>query len=131
MPERATPRKLWRFHRPSFLRFVALFGTEVIIALFFRDPLIRQWLGDVLVVMLVAYFVHAFAAFPMRQIAIGAWLFAIGIELLQGLQLIERLGWQDSLLAHWTIGSTFDWKDIFAYTLGGLVIMVIHPNRKP
>jgi hypothetical protein len=124
------PGKLWRFDRGSFTKFAIILGIEVIIAVFFRDPWIRQWLGDVLVVMGVAYFIDAFVALPMCKIAIGTLIFAYGIEVLQFFKVIDRLGWQNSQLAHLTIGSTFDWKDLFAYTLGAAILMFIHRDRQ-
>jgi hypothetical protein len=124
------PGKLWRFDRASFTKFAIILGIEVIIAVFFRDPFIRQWLGDVLVVMGVAYFIHAFVALPMFKIAIGTLILAYAIELLQSFKIIDRLGWQNSQLAHLTIGSTFDWKDLVAYTLGAAILMFIHRDRQ-
>jgi hypothetical protein len=115
---------------PWFTRFAIILGIEVIIAVFFRDPLIRQWLGDVLVVMGIAYFIHAFVALPMFKIAMGTLMFAYGIEVLQSFKLIDRLGWQNSQLAHLTIGSTFDWKDLVAYTFGIAILMLIHRDRQ-
>lgn len=94
------------------------------IALFFRDQWVRPLLGDVLVVMAIAYFIHAFVAIPLRKIAIGTLIFAYCIELLQFLRILDILGWQDSLLAHLTIGSTFDWRDLVAYTIGIVVVML-------
>lgn len=117
-----------RFNRTSFTLFAILFAIVVIIALFFRDDLIRPLLGDVLIVMVIAYFVHAFIAVPLRKVAIGTLIFACLIEFLQFLNLIDILGWRNSHLAHLTIGSTFDWRDLVAYTLG-IAIVLLTANR--
>ncbi|MEB3293455.1 MAG: DUF2809 domain-containing protein [Synechococcales bacterium] len=114
----------FRFNRLSFILFVILFAIEVIIAVFFRDPWIRHFLGDVLVVMVIAYFIHAFLAVSLRKIAIGTLIFAYFVEFLQVLNLIDRLGWRDSQLAHLTIGSTFDWRDLVAYTIGTAIVLM-------
>lgn len=117
-----------RFNRRSFTLFAILLAIVVMIALFFRDDWIRPLLGDVLIVMVIAYFVHAFVAAPLRKIAIGTLIFAYLIEFLQFLNLIDILGWRNSELAHLTIGSTFDWRDLIAYTLG-IAIVLLTTNR--
>jgi Protein of unknown function (DUF2809) len=121
-------RNWFRFHRTSFTWFALLFAMVVMIALFFRDDWIRPLLGDVLIVMVIAYWIHAFVAVSMPKIAIGTLVFAYTVELLQFLNLIDRLGWRDSQLAHLTIGSTFDWRDLIAYTLG-IALVLITPKR--
>lgn len=113
-----------RFYLPSFVLFAILFAIVVIIALFFRDDWIRPLLGDVLIVMVIAYFVHAFLAISLRKIAIATLIFAYLIEFLQFLKLIDLLGWRNSQLAHLTIGSTFDWRDLVAYMIGVSIVLL-------
>jgi Protein of unknown function (DUF2809) len=122
-------RKLLRFDRRSFILFSIIFVIEVIIALFFRDPWIRPLLGDVLVVMAIAYFIHAFFAIRLQKIAIGTLIFAYFIELLQFLKIVDILGWRDSQLARLTIGTTFDWRDLVAYTIGVAIVIIANPDR--
>jgi hypothetical protein len=128
MPKQFRKLNWLRFNRSSFTLFAILFAIVVMIALFFRDDWIRPLLGDVLIVMVIAYFVHAFVAVPLWRIAIGTLIFAYLIEFLQFLNLIDILGWRNSELAHLTIGSTFDWRDLIAYTLG-IAIVLLTTNR--
>jgi Protein of unknown function (DUF2809) len=125
MAQNSPDRKLFRLNPLSFRYFSILFAVEVIIAIFFRDDWIRNWLGDLLVVIVIAYFVHAFVAFPLRKIAIGTLIFAYCIELLQFFSVIDWFGWRESQLAHLTIGSTFDGKDLVAYTIGIALVLII------
>jgi hypothetical protein len=124
MLPKSTSPPWFRFHRSSFLRFAILFALVAMIAAFFRDPWIRPLLGDVLIVMVIAYGVHTFVAAPLRKIAIGTLFFAYGVECLQFFNLIDILGWRDSQLAHLTIGSTFDWRDLVAYTMGCAIVFL-------
>lgn len=129
MPQRTRSshamKQSWlRFYRPSFVLFAILFAIVVMIALFFRDDWIRPLLGDVLIVMVITYFVHAFVAISLRKIAIATLIFAYLIEFLQFLNLIDILGWRNSQLAHLTIGSTFDWRDLVAYTIGIAIVLL-------
>ena len=129
MTQDTHPRKWLRFHRHSFLLFAMLFAIVVLIALFARDEWIRPLLGDVLIVMVIAYLVHAFVAVSLRTIAIATLLFAYCIEFLQFLNLIDHLGWRNSQLAHLTIGSTFDWRDLVAYTIGIAIVLITSAKK--
>ncbi|MCU0546796.1 MAG: DUF2809 domain-containing protein [Oscillatoriaceae cyanobacterium Prado104] len=83
MTPNSRDRKLLRFDRQSFIIFSIVFAIEVIIAIFVRDRWIRPLLGDLLVVIAIAYSIHAFFAIQMTKIAIGTLIFAYSIELLQ------------------------------------------------
>jgi hypothetical protein len=109
--------------------FSIVFAIEVIIAIFVRDRWIRPLLGDLLVVIAIAYFIRAFFAIRMTKIAIGTLIFAYAIELLQLLKIIDILGWRDSLLARLTIGTTFDWRDLVAYTIGVAIVIIANADR--
>jgi hypothetical protein len=129
MAHNSRDRQLLRFHRRSFIIFSIVFAIEVIIAIFFRDPWIRPLLGDVLVVIAIAYFIHAFFAIRMTKIAISTLIFAYFIELLQLVKIIDILGWRDSQIARLTIGTTFDWRDLVAYTIGVAIVIIARVDR--
>jgi hypothetical protein len=131
MPKQSLKLTWLRFNPSSFTLFAILFAMVVIIAIFFQDDWIRPLLGDVLIVMVIAYFIHAFIAVPLRAIAIGTLIFAYSIELLQFFNLIDILGWRNSQLAHLTIGSTFDWRDLVAYTIGIVIVLLTTNRLKP
>jgi hypothetical protein len=57
-------------------------------------------------------------------------LFAYIIEVTQYFHLIKRLGWQHFRLAHWILGSGFEWIDLVAYTLGIIVVICIEKTRR-
>jgi len=128
MAHNSRDRKLLRFHRHSFILFSIILVIEVIIAIFFRDRWIRPLLGDMLAVMAIAYFIHAFFAIMLQKIAIGTLIFACFIELLQLVKIIDILGWRDSQLAHLTVGSTFDWRDLVAHTIGVAIVVIASPD---
>ena len=48
-----------RFNGVAFIIFVALFIVEVVIAVFVNDQFIRPILGDVLVVILIFFFLRS------------------------------------------------------------------------
>jgi hypothetical protein len=120
-----------RFDRSSFFIFLGVLLIELIIGGFFRDGFVRHFLGDVFIVVLICYFVRIWFDFPLWQVVLGTLIFAYLVEGIQYLKLIDILGWRSSQLAHLTIGSTFDWKDMLAYTIGsGLSLAIAFVIKK-
>jgi hypothetical protein len=102
-----------------------LFGIEVLIALYLHDRIIRPYIGDLLVVILIYCFVKALVNAPVFPTALGVLLFAYAVETLQYFHVVELLGLGHSKLARVIIGSSFEWMDMLAYTLGiGLVLSI-------
>ena len=99
--------------------------VEICIALFVRDRFIRPFIGDLLVVVLLYFSFRAVLKSKASAVAIGVFIFAVGIELLQFFQLAEILGLEKNGIAHVILGSTFDWLDILAYTLGIILVYFI------
>ena len=121
---------LFRFRLNYFLVFLLLFLVEVCIALFVRDRFVRPYLGDVLVVMLLYCFVRSFLKLKPRVAALGVLLFAFLIEMLQYFRLVEVLGLRDNKIATTVLGSSFDWEDLLAYSLGAVLVLLIEGFRK-
>ncbi len=106
-----------------------LFITEVIIALFVHDQFIRPYIGDFLVVILIYCFVKSFLNTPIVPTALGVLLFAYTVELLQYFRIVEVLGLQDSRAARIIIGSSFEWQDMLAYTLGIMAVVLLEKGN--
>lgn len=102
-----------------------LFGIEVLIALYLHDRIVRPYIGDLLVVILIYCFVKALVNAPVFATALGVLLFAYAVETLQYFHVVELLGLGHSKLARVIIGSSFEWMDMLAYTVGiGLVLIL-------
>lgn len=106
-----------------------LFITEVLIAIFVHDQFIRPYIGDFLVVILIYSFVKSFLNTPVVPTAIGVLLFAYTVELLQYFRIVEILGLQHSRAARIIIGSSFEWQDMLAYTLGVLAVVLLEKGN--
>lgn len=104
--------------------FAVLFLTEVWIALFVHDQIIRPYMGDVLVVIVVYCFVRIFLPDGLRKLPLYVFLFAVLVEALQYFHLVELLGLENNTLARVILGSVFDWKDIGSYAVGCLLLAV-------
>ncbi len=102
------------------LAFVLLTAIEVLIALFINDSFIRPYLGDVIVVWVVFCFVQIFLCNKVGPYitAIGVFLFACIVEILQGIKIVELLGLGHIPFFRTLIGTQFDIKDILCYGAG-------------
>lgn len=114
-----------RFNIRYFLLTILLFVTEVLIALYSHDSILRAYIGDVLVVILIYCFVQSFFNTPVLITAIAVLIFSYIIETLQYLNIVEILGLQHSTLAKTVIGTSFSWIDILSYTAGILVVILV------
>jgi len=120
-----------KFKLKYFILAAILFLIEVLIALFIHDNFIRPFVGDVLVVILIYCFVKSFFNLPVIITAIAVLLFSYLIEVLQYFKIVNILGLQNFNLARVVIGTSFEWTDLLAYTLGiGLVVLFDKNNSR-
>ncbi|NME72399.1 ribosomal maturation YjgA family protein [Flammeovirga aprica] len=86
---------------------------------------IRGFLGDVIVIGLIYSVLKIFLDTRPSKLIVYVLLFAYAVEFLQYLNLVEMLGLKDYKLARIVIGTTFDFKDLLAYTIGALLVFLI------
>jgi hypothetical protein len=118
------------FNKKYFLLALLLFLIEVLIAAYLNDAFVRPYVGDYLVVILLYCLARSFVNLPVVPLAIGVLLFAYTIEILQYFNLVDRLGLRHSRLAVIVIGSSFEWIDLVAYTLGVATVIAIEKYSK-
>jgi len=122
---------MFTFNLKYFLFALALFITEVLIALYVRDSFIRPYFGDYLVVILIYCAVRTFVNASVLKVAMGVLVFSYLIEVLQYFNIVDRLGLSDNVVAKTVIGYGFAWWDMLAYTLGiATVIILERVSRK-
>ena len=113
------------FNQHYFFIFTLILCAEVLIALFVNDQFVRPFVGDMLVVLLMYSFVRMFLVVKNHTLlAVCILAFAYFVELGQYFELVSRLGLADSQVASIIIGTSFDWRDLLAYTLGFILILV-------
>ena len=107
---------------------VLLFIVEVAIGCFFHDIIVRPFVGDLLVVILIYCFVNTFINTAVKTTAIAVLLFAYVVEVSQYFHLIRFIGLEYSKTARLIMGTSFSWMDMLMYTLG-IILVVILENR--
>lgn len=117
------------FRLKYFISFLLLLLIELFIALYVKDSIIRPWFGDVLVVILIYTFLRSFLKITYLKTIIIVGIFSFTIEFSQLFKLIELLGLENYQLAHWILGSSFNWWDFLAYALGLLLVFFIEKNQ--
>jgi hypothetical protein len=110
-----------RFSAENGLKSLVCFIALVVIALYVRDSFIRPTLGDVLVVVWLYYFLASMFSMPVNWLVSLVVLIAFAVELGQLLQVAVWLGIESSSPLAVILGATFDWKDLLAYSIGGLL----------
>lgn len=101
---------------------LTLLVTEVLIALFVHDRFVRPFGGDVLVTVLLCCLVRMILPeqkrTPARMVPFLVFLFALCVELLQGINLVSLLGLSELSFFRVLIGTTFSYADILCYACG-------------
>ncbi len=113
------------FNIKYLLLFVTLFAFEVVIALFFKDAIIRPFFGDVLVVSLIHSFFRIFLKVSYWKLAFAVFLFACCIEILQYFDYVALLHLENNRVMAIILGRTFEWLDFVAYFVGFLLILAV------
>ena len=106
-----------------------LIGIEVLIALFVHDSIIRPFIGDLLVVIVLDFFVRIFIPQDLKLLPLFVFIFAVFVEILQYFDIVGILGLSSNRFMRILIGGTFDWHDILCYALG--CILVFFLEKKP
>jgi Protein of unknown function (DUF2809) len=106
------------FNQRAVLITIALLCIEISIATVFRHiGWLRGFVGDALAVIFVYYGFKTVFRAPMLWLAIAALLVGYGVELSQYISHVN--GWKISNpVLRIVVGSTPDWWDILAYTVG-------------
>jgi len=118
-----------KFNLKYFLITVIIFIVEVLIATKLKDIFfVRAYLGDVLVVMLIYYFIKAFFNLNPTKLIIRIFVFSCLIEFLQYFHFGELLGFKDNRIMMIVLGNSFSWIDILCYFAGCVILFLIESN---
>ena len=102
-----------------------VFIIEVLIATVFKKTVLRPVFGDFLVVILIYAFFKAITHWKPLHIGIGVLAFSYLIEFSQRIHILDKLSIKPNKATELLLGSSFDWYDVLAYTLGVVCIVLI------
>lgn len=103
----------------------SIFLIELAIAFIIKTGFIRYTFGDYLVVILLYAIFRGCTNLSVRASALVVLLIAYGIELLQLTPFLAYFNLQHSVTAKLILGSTFQFWDLVAYTLGIITVLII------
>lgn len=113
--------------------FAVLVITEVVIGVFVHDGFVRPYLGDVIVVIAIYALVRIIIPEKYSFLPLAVFIFAVIVELLQGVHIADILGVKNAVLRA-IIGTSFDRKDIICYAAGcillGIYEIISRKNKK-
>ena len=109
---------------------IMLLVLEVLIALYVHDNFIRPYVGDAIVVIVIYTFVRIFVPEKCSLLPLYVFLFAVVIEILQGIHIVNILGVADNRFLRTLIGDSFDIKDILRYGVGCILLWLYESKRK-
>lgn len=107
-----------------------LFLIEVLIAIYLHHAIIRPYGGDFLGVILLYCIVKSALVADKTTIALSVLLSSYILETLQYIGIVEILGLGHSTIAGIIIGTSFEWIDILAYTLGILAVLISEREKQ-
>ncbi len=111
------------------ISFILLLAIEIFIALFVHDKIIRPYIGDVLVVILMYTFIKIFTD-KIKLLPVYLFLFAVMVEIAQYFNIISMIGLEKNRAAAVIIGSSFDIADIVCYLCGSLILIIYEKIKK-
>lgn len=106
------------------LAFIFLLMIEIFIALFIHDAIIRPYIGDILVIVLMYTFIRGFVKKPIKFLPIYLFFFASIVEIMQYYRIVELLHLQNNKIASIIMGTSFDMKDILCYLIGTIILII-------
>ncbi len=114
-----------QFNKTYLILSILLFATEIVIAVFLKSGFIRHTFGDYLVVILIYCFFRSFIKGNHFYMAMGVLAFSFAIEFSQLVNILKPLNLQNSHSAKLILGSTFQFSDLVAYTLGIVTVLIV------
>ena len=117
---------MFTFKLKPFVIFLLLFLVEVGIALWIDDSIIRPFFGDFLAVIALFFLLKTFLIMSDLNLAFASLIMAYLLEFLQYCNFLKFVGLEKYKIIAIVLGSSFDWRDIFAYTLGIFAVFLFN-----
>ncbi len=120
---------MFTFNLKYFLLAIGLFFIELFIGLYVHDHIIRPYIGDLLVVILLYCMAKSVISSKVLPTAMGVLIFAYAVEISQYFDMVNLLGLGKYKIARIIIGTTFSWSDMLLYTIGIAIVLLIEKKK--
>jgi len=104
--------------------FFILLIVEIIIGVFVRDAIIRPYVGDILVVILMYAFIRGIIKKPIKYLPIYLFIFSCIVETAQYFRIVDILHLRKYKILSTIMGTSFDIKDILCYLIGTVILII-------
>ena len=104
--------------------FISLILIEIFIALFVHDDFIRPYIGDVIIVLVIYFFIKIIFIQQIKHLVPIIFIFTIIVEWFQYINILEILGLYHIEFLRILVGTTFSWADIYCYAVGCILILI-------
>ena len=105
--------------------FLLLLAVEVCIALFVNDSLVRPYVGDMLVTLLLCCLCRVIVPCKVRLLPVYVFIFAACVEIGQYFDLVALLGLADNRIISIALGRTYSWMDLVCYAAGCMAAFLL------
>lgn len=122
-------RTQMRIRKKYLLITIILFTLEAIIALYVHDKIIRPYIGDAIVVILLYYLIRIFFPTKIRLLPLYIFLFAVSVEVLQYFRFIEIIGLENNSFFKTMTGTSFSFIDILCYAIGCAFVCILEIRK--
>ncbi|WCE32472.1 ribosomal maturation YjgA family protein [Vibrio sp. SCSIO 43137] len=111
-----------RFSTVRAVISVILFLILIYIAFYVDDRFVRPFLGDVIVVIWLYFCTSTVISYSPLRLGIGVAVVSYLVEFIQHTAVFSL---ENYPLLRIALGSTYDWLDILAYTVGATICVLI------
>lgn len=119
-----------QFNLRYFLLMLFVLFIEIAIALFVRDNFVRPYVGDIIAIWFVYYFLRAFLKIKPIYLAIFTLIFSFIIEIGQYFKLIHLIGLEKYQWVKIVFGTSFSWLDLLCYIIGFLFLFLLDKDLR-
>lgn len=104
--------------------FLIFTVVEILIALFVHDEWIRPYVGDVIIMFVIYTFIRMMVPHGFVSLPVIILLFGCLAEVLQYINIVDKLGLGEIEFFRTLLGTVGDVKDIICYAVGCLILII-------
>ncbi|TXG38759.1 ribosomal maturation YjgA family protein [Seonamhaeicola maritimus] len=113
-----------KLNKTYIMLTILILTIEILIATYLKTGLIRHTFGDFLATILLYSIVRSFIKVNALKLGVSVLIFSFSIEFIQLLNILDLLNIQNKIIRI-ILGTSFQFSDLMAYTLGIITIVIV------